>query len=155
MPSVSQADLAFTAQILYPPFRTYGNSFQETYREMHLISRNGLLPLHERLQVLFILIFLFLLFCLDLFLHPTSLSAACHKPSLHPRKGKACWQLSEQRNNAPLSRLLQATQLHWVGVGNKCCYVVPTQAVLSWWSIMGRLGCSHSLACVHWGKGLV
>lgn len=70
MPSVSQADLAFTAQILYPTFRTYGNSFQETYRDMHLISRNGSLPLSERLQVLFILIFLFLLVYLYFLLHP-------------------------------------------------------------------------------------
>lgn len=94
MPSVSQADLAFTAQILYPTFRTYGNSFQETYRDMHVISRNGSLPLSEKPQALFILISLFLLFYLDFLLPPCPASAASRQPSLlHPRRVKTRWRL--------------------------------------------------------------
>lgn len=47
-----------------------------------------------RLKVLFILIFFpFLLFQLDFLLHPLPRFCCSHQPSLHPRKGRACFRV--------------------------------------------------------------
>lgn len=108
---------------------------------MHLISSNGSLPLVERLQMLFILIFLILLLSLDFLLHP------CHASTSHKmEKPAGCFEMEQRkRNNAPLCRLLHAAGFYRVGVSDKFCYVAPVQAVFSW-SISGG---SHSPACVH------
>lgn len=154
MPSVSQADLAFTAQILYPPFRTYGNSSQKTYRDMHLISRNGSLPLSERLQVLFSLISPVLRIPARLSASPRALPAAPRQPSLHPWDGRSGWQLWVRAKEKEQRSLIQVASCNRVGVCDKRWRVAAVQTVRSCPSTSGRAGRPRRLLCVHWWKGL-